>query len=99
MPQTSGFSFPQHIIIKTDNAVAQAKNQFVFLAWLVSERKCFSCNIVFSHVGRTHEAAFSNVYVVSTVGAPLLTPNHLSDSNDAAGQDIDQLFGLVLSLI
>ena len=62
--------FPRHLVIQSDNTVAQAKNQYVaaFLAVLVSRRLFSSVNLFFLVVGHTHE-------------------------------DIDQLFGVVCSLI
>ena len=62
--------FPRHLVIQSDNTVAQAKNQDVsfFFAFLVSRRLFLSVNLMFLVVGHTHE-------------------------------DIDQLFGVVVSLI
>lgn len=68
--RSSGISFPQHLIVQSDNTVAQAKNSLVnlFLAFLVSKYKFQTANLFFLVVGHTHE-------------------------------DIDQLFGVVLSLV
>jgi hypothetical protein len=66
----TGRQFPRHLVIQSDNTVAQAKNSFVtmMLAYLVSKYKFASTNLFFLMVGHTHE-------------------------------DIDQLFGVVCSLI
>ena len=68
--QQRNLPFPRHLVIQSDNTVAQAKNQHVavFLAFLVSRRLFLSVNLMFLVVGHTHE-------------------------------DIDQLFGVVVSLI
>ena len=49
--------FPRHLVIQSDNTVAQAKNQYVsfFLAVLVSRRLFLSVNLMFLVVGHTHE--------------------------------------------
>ena len=66
----SGVKFPEHLVVQSDNTVAQAKNQYVtlFLAYLVSRYKFRTTNLFFLVVGHTHE-------------------------------DIDQLFGVILSLV
>ena len=49
--------FPRHLVIQSDNTVAQAKNQYVvmFLALLVSRRLFMTTNLFFLVVGHTHE--------------------------------------------
>jgi hypothetical protein len=49
--------FARHLVIQSDNTVAQAKNQYVamFLAFLVSRRLFLSVNLMFLIVGHTHE--------------------------------------------
>ena len=48
---------PRHLVIQSDNTVAQAKNQYVavFLAFLVSKRLFLSVNLMFLVVGHTRE--------------------------------------------
>ena len=57
MARRTSQSVPSHLIVVTDNTVAQAKNQYVvmLLAWLVS-RKLFTTTVLFHlMVGHTHE--------------------------------------------
>ena len=53
----TGRQFPRHLVIQSDNTVAQAKNSFVtmMLAYLVSKYKFASTNLFFLMVGHTHE--------------------------------------------
>ena len=55
--QQRNLPFPRHLVIQSDNTVAQAKNQYVavFLAFLVSRRLFLSVNLFFLVVGHTHE--------------------------------------------
>ena len=55
--QSQGRRFPEHLVIQSDNTVAQAKNQWVgiFLAWLVQSGYFISANLFFMVVGHTHE--------------------------------------------
>ena len=57
--------FPRHLVIQSDNTVAQAKNQYVtmFLAVLVSRRLFMSANLFFLVVGHTHEDIGARVQV------------------------------------
>ena len=68
--QQRSIPFPRHLVVQSDNTVAQAKNQYaaVFLAVMVSRGLFLTANLMFLVVGHTHE-------------------------------DIDQLFGVVVSLI
>lgn len=52
-----GRPFPEHLVIQSDNTVAQAKNQHVmlFLAWLVHKRYFMTATLNFMVVGHTHE--------------------------------------------
>ena len=49
--------FPRHLVIQSDNTVAQAKNQYaaLFLAVLVSRGLFLSVDLMFLVVGHTHE--------------------------------------------
>ena len=53
----SGRTFPRHLVVQSDNTVAQAKNQFfmMFLAYLVLSGRFQTANIFFLVVGHTHE--------------------------------------------
>ena len=55
--RTSGRPMPEHLIVQTDNTVAQAKNEcaFLFAAYLVCRYKFVTANIFFLMVGHTHE--------------------------------------------
>lgn len=55
--QRSQMRFPEHLVIQSDNAVAQAKNSLVtvFLALLVSRGYFRSATLNFLIVGHTHE--------------------------------------------
>lgn len=66
----SGVHFPTHLVVQSDNTVAQAKNSLVnvFLAYLTSVYKFVTTNLFFLVVGHTHE-------------------------------DIDQMFGVVLTVV
>jgi hypothetical protein len=68
--RTSKRAFPQHLVIQSDNTVAQAKNQHAFLtlAFFVAKYRFLTVNLFFLMVGHTHE-------------------------------DVDQMFGVVLSLV
>ena len=70
MCRGSGVQFPAHLVVQSDNTVAQAKKSLVnvFLAYLVSKYKFQTTSLFYLIVGHTHE-------------------------------DIDQLFGIVLSLV
>ena len=65
-----GRPVPSHLVVMSDNTVAQAKNSYAvnFLAYLVGRGKFRSANLFFLMVGHTHE-------------------------------DVDQLFGLITSLL
>ena len=54
---TSGRQFPSHLVVQSDNTVAQAKNQhaFLLLAFFVARYKFVTANIFFLMVGHTHE--------------------------------------------
>lgn len=53
----AGKKFPRHLVVLSDNTVAQAKNSAVtsFLAWMVGSRKFATTNLLFLRVGHTHE--------------------------------------------
>ena len=53
----SGVRFPEHLVVQTDNTVAQAKNSEgnCFLAYLVSQHKFHTANMFHLIVGHTHE--------------------------------------------
>ena len=55
--KSTGRPFPRHLVIQSDNTVAQAKNQFVciFLAYLVLKGYFLTANLFFLRVGHTHE--------------------------------------------
>ena len=55
--QVTGRRFPQHLVLMSDNTVAQAKNQhvFIFLGLLVARRKFSTISLNFLMVGHTHE--------------------------------------------
>jgi hypothetical protein len=55
--RTSGRRFPQHLVVQSDNTVAQAKNEcaFLLLAFFVAKYKFLTANIFFLLVGHTHE--------------------------------------------
>jgi hypothetical protein len=63
--QERNIPFPRHLVIQSDNTVAQAKNQYVvmFLAVLVSRRLFMSANLFFLVVGHTHEDIGAQVQV------------------------------------
>jgi len=63
--QERNIPFPRHLVIQSDNTVAQAKNQYVmvFLAVLVSRRLFMTANILFLVVGHTHEDIGATVKV------------------------------------
>ena len=56
----TGRQFPSHLVIQSDNTVAQAKNQYVtiFLAYLVLAGIFQTTNLFFLRVGHTHEATY-----------------------------------------
>lgn len=53
----SGVTMPAHLVVQTDNTVAQAKNNEanLFLAYLVSRHKFHTANMFHLIVGHTHE--------------------------------------------
>ena len=53
----SGWKFPEHLVVQSDNTVAQAKNAYVnmFLAYLVGAGLFTSVTLNFLMVGHTHE--------------------------------------------
>jgi len=55
--KVQGVGLPSHLVIQSDNTVAQAKNSEVaqFLAHLVAARKFSTCTLNFLMVGHTHE--------------------------------------------
>lgn len=55
--QQEGRAFPRHLVVQSDNTVAQAKNSYamLLLAFLVSRYKFVSANMFFLLVGHTHE--------------------------------------------
>ena len=55
--KAQGLAFPLHLVVQSDNTVAQAKNSEVaqFLAHLVAARKFSTCTLNFLMVGHTHE--------------------------------------------
>ena len=57
MSMVNGRPFPKHLVIQSDNTVAQAKNSLAncFLAHLVGTGKFVSCTLNFLMVGHTHE--------------------------------------------
>jgi hypothetical protein len=63
MSMTSRRLFPQHLVLQSDNAVAQAKNECVFhlLAHFVARYKFITANIFFLMVGHSHEAGGDKV--------------------------------------
>ena len=69
----AGRRFPNHLVVVSDNTVAQAKNSGVttFLAFLVARKKFHTANLMFLRVGHTHE----------DVGPPVLF-----DLNDLSSQ-------------
>lgn len=52
-----GRAFPRHLVVVSDNTVAQAKNSAVtvFLAYLAAHQKFATTNLLFLRVGHTHE--------------------------------------------
>ena len=57
MSRRSGVPVPAHLVVQTDNTVAQAKNSEVncFIAYLVAQRKFQTGNMFHLIVGHTHE--------------------------------------------
>ena len=55
--RSKGRAFPKHLVIQSDNTVAQAKNQWVtlFLAWLVHDGLFETTTLNFLRFGHTHE--------------------------------------------
>ena len=55
--QRTGRPFPRHLVVQSDNTVAQAKNTYatLFLAYLVAKHKFTTCNLLFLMVGHNHE--------------------------------------------
>ena len=53
----TGRAFPRHLIVQSDNTVAQAKNSVanMFLASLVARNKFTTANLFYLLVGHTHE--------------------------------------------
>ncbi len=96
--QTSGRPFPQHLIIQSDNTVAQAKNSSYLSSWRGWLPNISSYpQTYFSSSWGTHMRIPVELFVWPVHVAFLCLPTITNQTQ--AGQDVDQLFGLVLSLI
>ena len=92
--QVTGRRFPQHLVLMTDNTVAQAKKQhvFVFLALLVARRKFSTISLNFLMVGHTHE----HIDQLFALFVEMVLRRHRFQSPKELAEAIDQEIGPVV---
>ena len=94
-----GKPFPRHLVVQSDNTVAQAKNTCanLYMAVLVARHKFITTNLFDLLVGHTHEDSCRFAVPARKAKHGGLSLSHLLVPTSP--EDVDQLFGLLLSLI